>query len=618
MNSGHRQHLIRRLARKVESGCVCIKELSKPCVRLVFEMRLRLAMIGLTIAIGALALHQLALHPRADVTVHTSSSTVAEAESIENLVLLGRIWGFVKYHHPRVARGEVDWDAELLRVVPHVERAADRDAAVRIIAEWLSAVLGDPVPCAPCAVPPDNAYLTADLDWIYDRELLGENLSHRLTTIYHNRYAGLTQRYVSLATPAGNPDFSAEASYDETPLPTPHHRLLALYRLWNIVQYWYPYREVAGQDWDSILAEFIPRLFNAADATRYRLELMQLFATINDSHANLWSEIEVRPPQGTAQIPVIVRFLDGRAVVAGYAHLELGPASGLQLGDIVTELDGRPVDSMVTGLRPYYGASNEAGQLRDIAMALTRGPPGPVQVRVQRGGTTLSVSTLRVPMRELDLRRSWMHDLGGDPFTPLRDDVVYLRLSGARAADVDDYIRRAQHAKVFVVDARGYSADFVVYALGRHLVRAPISFASSAKPDPSNPGAFIWARPAVLRPFPPRFTGKVVILVDETTQSRAEYTVMALRETPGSLVVGSRTAGANGNVSTIPLPGGVRGAISGIAIATAHGRATQRVGIIPDVVVYPTAEGIRAERDEVLERGVSVALGKDVRLPIGQ
>jgi C-terminal processing protease CtpA/Prc len=97
-----------------------------------------------------------------------------------------------------------------------------------------------------------------------------------------------------------------------------------------------------------------------------------------------------------------------------------------------------------------------------------------------------------------------------------------------------------------------------------------------------------------------------VILVDETTQSQAEYTAMALRAMPNAVVVGSTTAGADGNVSNIPLPGGLSTMISGLGVFYPDHRPTQRVGIIPDVVAMPTIEGIAAGRDEVLEAGVKM------------
>jgi C-terminal processing protease CtpA/Prc len=44
------------------------------------------------------------------------------------------------------------------------------------------------------------------------------------------------------------------------------------------------------------------------------------------------------------------------------------------------------------------------------------------------------------------------------------------------------------------------------------------------------------------------------IQVNEVSQSQAEYTTMALRTAPGAKVIGSTTAGADGDVSQIPLP----------------------------------------------------------------
>ncbi|MEM8997860.1 MAG: hypothetical protein AAGF23_23975, partial [Acidobacteriota bacterium] len=42
----------------------------------------------------------------------------ATAFQVETLTLTARIWGFLKYHHPRIAGGELHWDFELFRVLP--------------------------------------------------------------------------------------------------------------------------------------------------------------------------------------------------------------------------------------------------------------------------------------------------------------------------------------------------------------------------------------------------------------------------------------------------------------------------------------------------------------------
>ena len=44
-------------------------------------------------------------------------------EQIENLDLLGRVWGFLKYYHPEIAKGNFNWDYELFRVLPKYQNA---------------------------------------------------------------------------------------------------------------------------------------------------------------------------------------------------------------------------------------------------------------------------------------------------------------------------------------------------------------------------------------------------------------------------------------------------------------------------------------------------------------
>jgi len=77
---------------------------------------------------------------------------------------------------------------------------------------------------------------------------------------------------------------------------------------------------------------------------------------------------------------------------------------------------------------------------------------------------------------------------------------------------------------------------------------------------------------------------------------------MAFRTAPNAKVFGSTTAGADGNVSDIKLPGNISTMISGIGIYYPDGRETQRIGIVPDVEVKPTIDGIKNNKDEVLEK----------------
>jgi len=530
----------------------------------------------------------------------------------ENLALLGRIWGFLKYHHPAIVDGQRHWDYELFRILPAVAAARSTAEGRRVLAAWVDTLPPAPALAQPATLPP-NLALAPSLDWLRDRRLLGAALSARLVLIHEHRPAVKRQFYAAPSYMIGNPDFSTELGYRDLRVPDAGYRLLALFRFWNAVEYWYPDRDQIGEDWPAVLREFVPRLVAAHARDDYALAMMTLIGRIHDSHANLWSTMEVQPPRGEANAPVLVRFIEGRAVVTGYAQGTLGPASGLRIGDVVRTVDGVPVDSLVNRWRPLYAASNEASRLRDMAMTLLRGDSSEVRLSVERADGVQELNVRRVGLDRLDqARAAWVHDVPGPTCRRLSDDLAYLKLSSVRVAEVDEYLQKIRGAKCLVLDLRNYPKEFMVFAFGSHLVQRPTPFAVFTGGDYSNPGAATWGPTMSLTPATPAFEGRVAILVDEITQSSAEYTTMAFRATPGAVVVGSTTAGADGNVSALTLPGGFSTMFSGLGVFTPDRHTTQRVGIVPDVVVRPTIAGIRAGRDEVLETAVHHVLGRDL------
>lgn len=249
---------------------------------------------------------------------------------------------------------------------------------------------------------------------------------------------------------------------------------------------------------------------------------------------------------------------------------------------------------------PLYADSNQAARLRDIAEFLTRGSCGPSTVVVDRDGQTMTLRPLRIPSAQIDFSQTYSHDRPGAAFQMLSPDIAYVKISTLKTADVAADITAAAHTKGLIIDIRDYPSDFPIYALGGSLVTQPTPFATFTQGDVTNPSAFYWTSPYQLTPLPPHYSGNVAILVDETTQSSAEFHAMAFRAT-GGMVFGSTTAGADGNVSTVPIPGGMSSYISGIGVFYPDHRPTQRVGIVPDVWVTPTIAGLRAGRDEVLE-----------------
>ena len=103
----------------------------------------------------------------------------------------------------------------------------------------------------------------------------------------------------------------------------------------------------------------------------------------------------------------------------------------------------------------------------------------------------------------------------------------------------------------------------------------------------------------------PKYPGKLVMLIDDRAISQSEHTCLFFEAASGVTFVGTPTAGANGDVTSFFLPGGFRVGFTGHDVRHADGRQLQRVGIQPHVHAAPTIRGIRAGRDEVLERAMA-------------
>ena len=314
--------------------------------------------------------------------------------------------------------------------------------------------------------------------------------------------------------------------------------MLALYRFWNIIECWFPYRDVIGEDWDKVLVEFIPKVVLAKTNDDYKHEMMALIARVHDTHANLWSSLNVRPPVGTCQLPVIVRFLENRAVVTGYTDAGAAVGMPLKRGDVIEALDGVAVSDLIRQWKPYYAASNEPTVLRDMAHELTRGACGEVKVHVRRENGTLEVAANRLSVIRTSSDGNATHDLPGDTFRQLSKDIAYLKLSSIKAADSPKYVDDAAGTKGLVIDIRNYPAEFTVFTLGSLLVDKETPFARFTGGDLADPGAFHFGQPISLKPAKPHYSGTVVILVDEISQSSAEYTTMAFRSSPNAFVIG--------------------------------------------------------------------------------
>jgi carboxyl-terminal processing protease len=520
------------------------------------------------------------------------------------LAALAKVWGLLKYFHPGIAQGSIDWDAALLDEVPRIESTVAKDDFNEEVLRFIRSA-GSP-PGVPPNAPLGEPEADAAFGWLDDAELFDQATIDALKTIRHG-YPPTSNRYVQQTLPnVQNPSFSAEKPYFVPAYPSRGMRLLALFRYWNMVQYYYPDRDLIDRPWGDVLIDMIPRFSSAGDELAYGLAACALTAAISDTHAET-SSGTIAAYWGLNMAPIQTRYIESQTVVSRVLD-RLSIGGDVRPGDVITDIDGAATDDRRATLRHYVSGSNDASLERGVDQLIMRTPAFSIALGVLRSGVRKTVTMTTYPVQTV-LTEETSLDAQQPKWRILDGNVGYVNMGLLQTSDVDAMMAALGQTRAIVFDVRNYP-NGTLYMIAQHLNPGPTPFVRVTQPNYQSPGSFPWTGdPYFAGPSTPRsdnYRGKVILLGDERTQSHAEFTMMALRTAPDVTVVGSQTAGADGNISPILLPGGIQTYFSGLGVFYPNGTNTQRVGIVPDVLAVPTIAGLQSGVDEVLERALAI------------
>jgi C-terminal processing protease CtpA/Prc len=190
----------------------------------------------------------------------------------------------------------------------------------------------------------------------------------------------------------------------------------------------------------------------------------------------------------------------------------------------------------------------------------------------------------------------------------------YVDLARLQAGEVDKMFETIKNTPAVIFDMRGYpngtawpiaprlteKKEVVAALFSRPILEAP----SMSDSDYAFTPEYSFAQK-----IPERkgdvYRGKVVMLINEDAISQSEHTCMFFEAATDVTFIGTPTAGANGDVTFMVLPGNLQVSFTGHNVRHADGRQLQRVGIQPTIRVAPTIRGTIEKRDEILERAIS-------------
>lgn len=533
----------------------------------------------------------------------TCTDTQAITES-EKLASLCHVWGLLKYYHPVVGKGKYDWDAQFMAHVQPVLQTNSREELSALYLHWI-ATLGKAKYHKHAKPLPSRSEAYPDNTWMDNKTVYTDSLSVLLHNIQQSRQHRKNYYAHRSFFGFGLLRLKHEEAYSDSVYPSAQMRMLCLSRYWNTINYFFPGRNIMDRNWDTVLQEKASAFMHAPDTVAYHIAIRQLVACTDDSHA-WFSSPYVTENFGNHTAAFRYSIIDNKAIVTGFYNDSLNRVDDIQYGDIITHIDGRPVSDVLAACKPYLCASNNAAMLIRAGLGiLFAGHDDQCTLTLERDGLTTHRTIHRYPIAALtskpkpDSLPRWKI---------IEGNTGYVDMGRLTKKNVKHAMSDLRHTTAIIFDVRNYP-NATITRLCRYLTPRRTPFVSFSVQTRRHPGSFTMMAHPQKTGAPRRhlYKGRTIFLFNGYTQSHAEYTCMAFKTVPNAVAIGSQTSGADGDVIKMTLPGNYKIYFTGLGTFYPDGTPTQRIGIVPDIKVTPTLDGIKAHKDEVLGRAVELA-----------
>lgn len=528
---------------------------------------------------------------------------VPNAQQVSNLAVAAQFWGFLKYHHSSIANGDYNWDAELLRLLPAIIAAKTNEELSAVLEKRLDQLPQIPN-CKSCSnKTKQQSLIKPNYGDLLTGKVFNQSLTNKISFILYNAQVKKNY-YIAMAPGVGNPIFKNEKAYANMAYPDAGYRILALFRYWNMINYFFPYKDVIGEDWNQVLPEMLPVFIAAKDQTQYTKATLKLFAKINDTHAYAMGSADVvNNIRGKNTAPFRAKFVGDQLIVYDYFNAEDSIKKSYKIGDEILMINGEKVTDLIKKYDPFVAASNYDTKLRNLPLGfLLRSDDETMQLTIKR-----EEQLIKQTCRLIDYKSTYnIKNPAVQSHKIISGNIGYVYPGSYKNASLPEITKLFENTKGIVVDMRCYPSDFMPFTFGNYIKKDKTPFVKFSMGSVAAPGTFRMGNEISNGGNNNAYKGKIIVIVNSESQSNAEYTTMAFQSSPNVKVIGSQTAGADGNVSTIVLPGGISSWISGIGVFYPDGTPTQRVGVKIDYPIKPTVKGIRDGKDELLEKAMEL------------
>lgn len=369
---------------------------------------------------------------------------------------------------------------------------------------------------------------------------------------------------------------------------------------WNIFQHFYPYWDITPEvNWTSELNTALERCL--IDRSFLPDIVKELSAKVKDGHVSVFclNNTTLFLP------PFSWEWIEGKLTITNAWDKK----SNLKRGDIITKIDNlSPKDFFAK--KALLVAASTKGLLDELLTreSLFGSENSSIDISVERENeATKEVSVKRTidwaVYEELMIRKN-------KPFV-IKSDVSYIDLTRVNIGEIKVKIKELKRSKAIICDLRGYPTEemheFISYLLPiddtcKSWLRVPQYIYPDHKE--SSFASFEWLFP---KDSVHHITSKAILMIDGSAVSYSESIIGFFEHYKLATIIGQPSAGTNGDINTMYLPGNICVNFTGMRMFKMDGSQLHGVGFTPDIIVPKTHAGVSAGKDEQLEAAYKLA-----------
>lgn len=538
--------------------------------------------------------------------IATNAIAQTNISKTDKIAAWTKTWSFLKYFHPAVTHGTMDWDQiylDELDSLRKIDSKEDLNLHFIDIIKNLNSKRDMPVN------PVEAEFVDTIINNLYNADHFSDELMQYFKEIALQRISG-KNRFLDFNEV--EPVFLEKDTYKDVHYPSKPIRLLALARIWAAIEYFSPHKNRIELGWQNVLEHQIPKFEKAKDSLEYYKAILNTFSYLHDSHSSITFHPDKYSPLGDKGFQLYFQLIEDKVVATNFLpqSKSLKDKGQIEYGDILISIDGVSVDSLLNEYRQFVGGSHKASIDKFILSNYLRlGWNDTAVVEVERNNELKKLTLHRHTGNFISKLIS--EEFSATSWNEIDKNIGFIRTDLMNNEEFYKAMRKLKKKKALIIDLRyGYNFDKLYPdVLAHYFSSEEKKYAKMYKISKDIPGKFNEINPVFMIGIKQKskFKGELIILIDEYVQSASETALSFIKTFPNVTLIGQPTAGSNGNAALINLPGNYSVLFTAADMNYPDGTSAVGDGIQPDIYVKKTIEGVKNNKDDVLEKAIEYA-----------